>query len=108
MALAVMSWDLPSSPERMAAYAEQSRSNWIPSVLRQPGVKEFRAYRNPTLTTPEVVIHIEFDSMNSLVQYRASDDYSRIIRELRAAGATNISAETWDASPIVPETLRPG
>ncbi len=108
MALAVMSWDMPLSAEQMKAYGEQAQSNWIPTVLKQPGVKEFRAYRNPTHTTPEVLLHTEFDSMNSLMQYLASDDYSRIMSELRATGVTNISVEIWDASPIVPEPLRPG
>ena len=108
MALVVSSWDLPSSAEQLKAYGEQAQSNWIPTVLKQPGVKEFRGYRNPTHTTPQVVSHTEFDSMNSLMQYLASDDFSRLMGELRATGVTNISAEIWDASPILPEPLRPG
>jgi hypothetical protein len=108
MALAVLSWDLPLSAEQMKAYGEKAQSDWIPTVLKQPGVKEYRAYRSPTHTTPEVVSQTEFDSMNSLMQFLASDDYSRIMRELRATGVTNISAEIWDASPIAPEPLRPG
>jgi hypothetical protein len=92
MALAVLSWDLPLSAEQMKAYGEKAQSDWIPTVLKQPGVKEYRAYRSPTHTTPEVVSQTEFDSMNSLMH----------------TGVTNISAEIWDASPIAPEPLRPG
>ena len=107
MALQILSWDIPLSEEQLKLYGEKAKAEWIPTVLKQPGVKEFRAYRNPSLTSPQVVIHTEFDSMNSLTRFFASDDYSMIIGSLRATGVTNISAETWDASPIVPEPLRP-
>jgi len=76
-------------------------------VLKQPGVKEFRAYRNPYRTTPHVMIHTEFDSMASWLKFAQSDDYATIISGVRSAGCTNIAAEPWDASPVVPEAIRP-
>lgn len=107
MALHMLSWDLPSSEAQMNAYNEKARTDWIPTFLKQPGVKEFRGYRNPALTSPQVAVHMEFDSMHSLMQYLASDDYSNFMRDLRDSGSTNISAETWDGSPLVPKPLRP-
>lgn len=76
-------------------------------MLKQPGVTEFRAYRNPTLTSPQVMAHIEFDGMDALMQFLVSDDYGMIMGDLRATGATNISVDIWDGSPVVPEPLRP-
>ena len=106
MALAVMSWDLPPA-EQLETYREKAHNTWIPSILKQPGVKEFRAYRNPTRTTPQAVVHTEFDCLASWVKWVESEDYAAILSGLRATGCTNLSAEVWDGSPIVPEPLKP-
>ena len=107
MALQVMSWDLPVALERPKAYGEKTKTDWIPTILKQPGVQEFRGYRNPNMVSSEVIIHIKFDSMSSLIQYLASEDVHRILADLKASGATNLATEIWDASPIVPDQLRP-
>ena len=106
MALSIMMWDLPSE-ERIENYNQQARTVWIPSLLKQPGVKEFRAYRNPYHTAPQIMIHIEWDSLASWLKYVESEDYAAIVSGLRAAGCTEIEAEIWGASPVVPEPLRP-
>ena len=106
MALIVLSWALPPQ-EQIDTYTEKARTVWIPAVLKQPGLKEFRAYRNPYQTTPQVVIHTEFDSLASCVKYLESEDYTTVLSGLRAVGCTNITAEMWGASPVVPEPLKP-
>ena len=106
MALSILSWDLPPA-EQIETYNEKARTVWIPTVLKQPGVKEFRAYRNPYHTTPQVVVHTEFDSLASWLKFVESEDYATIMADLRAVGSTNLSAEVWDTSPIVPEPLKP-
>lgn len=106
MALSTMTWDLPPE-ERIENYNQKARTVWIPSVLKQPGVKEFRAYRNPYRTTPQIMIHIEWDSLVSWLKYLESEDYAAIVSGLRAAGCTKIAAEIWGASPVVPEPIRP-
>jgi len=106
MALGILNWDLPP-PEQMGAYLEKARTKWIPTVLKQPGVKQFCAYRNPFKTTPEVVIHTEFDSLASWLKWIESEDYSVIVADIRAAGCTNLSAQILDASPVVPEPIKP-
>lgn len=105
MALGILAWDLPPA-EKMKAYEEHTRT-WIALVLKQPGVKEFRAYRNPFATTPNVVTHTEFDSMASWLAFVGSEDYRHIVADLRALGCTNIVSEVWDTSPLVPEPLKP-
>jgi len=105
MALGVLAWDLPPA-ERMEAYNKMT-AEWTAAVLKQPGVKEFRAYRNPYGTTPQVATHVEFDSLESWLKFIRSEDYASIADSLRAVGCTNLSAEVWDASPVIPEPLRP-
>lgn len=106
MALGILGWDLPPA-EQIETYNEKARTAWIPSVLKAPGVKEFRAYRNPLHTTPQVVVHVELDSLASWLKWIESEDYATIVADLRAVGCTNISAQVWGASPIVPEPLKP-
>jgi hypothetical protein len=36
-----------------------------------------------------------------------SEDYAAIVAGLHALGCTNLVAEVWDASPLVPEPLKP-
>ena len=105
MALGILSWDLPPA-DKLEAYTEATKT-WIGLVLRQPGVKEFRAYRNPLGVTPQVITHAEWDSMASWLKFTQSDDYAFIVADIRAKGCTNLAAEVWDASPVVPEPLKP-
>ncbi len=105
MALGTLSWDLPSA-EKMEAYNELTRK-WIGLVLQQPGVKEFRAYRNPLRTTPQIMTHVEFDSMASWLAFVQSENYATILADLRELGCGNIVAGVWDTSPVAPEPLRP-
>jgi len=106
MALSILSYDLPS-PEQIETYNEKARTKWIPIVLKQPGVKEFRAYRNPYRTMPQVATHTEFDSLASWLKFVESEDFAAIMAGLRAAGCTNLSTEVWDTSPVAPEPLKP-
>lgn len=106
MALTIMSWDLPPA-DQIETYLEKSRTVWIPALLNQQGVKEFRAYRNPYNLSPQVMIHVEFDAMTSWLKYIQSDTYSSTMEDLRALGCTNQTLEVWDSSPIVPEPMRP-
>ena len=105
MALGILAWDLPPA-EKTNEYLQTTRK-WIATVLKQPGVKEFRAYRNPLRVTPQIITFTEFDSMDSWLAFIQSDDYTGIVTDLRALGCTNISAEVWDVSPVVPEPLKP-
>jgi heme-degrading monooxygenase HmoA len=107
MALGVMTWKLPAAGPS-DQYAERSRNSWIPATLSQPGVKEFRAYRIPGEGFLKVRVETEFTSLEHARQWLNSSDYARIKAELADHGATEIAEETWDASPILPEPLRPG
>jgi heme-degrading monooxygenase HmoA len=106
MALSILSWDLPPA-DKIETYVKKAGTSWIPTILKQPGVKEFRAYRNPYHTSPQVVVHTEFDSMASWLKYVESEDYASFVADMKAVGCTNLSVEVWDASPVVPEPLKP-
>lgn len=107
MALGVMTWKLPAmgSSEQ---YAERAKNAWIPTVLSQPGVKEFRGYRTQGEDFLVVRTETEFTSLELAQAWMNSADYARIRAELVEHGATEIVAETWDASPLIPDPLRPG
>jgi hypothetical protein len=106
MILAMVTWDLPSG-ERLAIYNEKAQTEWLRSMCQQPGVKEVRAYRNPHHTTPQVMVHIEFDRLASWQTYLASESYGGLMFDLRAVGCTNIALQVWDASPLLPEHMTP-
>jgi hypothetical protein len=106
MALVVFTCDLPSG-ERVAVYNETVRTAWLQSVLQQPGVTAVRGYRNPHHTTPQVMVHLEFDSLASCQRFLASERYGELVFELRALGCTNMVLHVWDASPLVPEPVTP-
>lgn len=106
MAMAILTWDLPPQ-ERMAVYAEKARTEWIPAVVQQPGVKEFRGMRNAFHTKPHVMTIVEYDSLASVLNFIASEEYARVMEGLRAVGCTHITVQIWDVSPITPEPIRP-
>jgi len=106
MALVIYTWDLPPG-ERLAIYQEKVRTEWLPSVLQQPGVTQVRAYRNPHHTTPQVMVHLEWDSLTAWQAYLASESYAELMFDLRAVGCTHLAVHVWDASSLVPEPVTP-
>jgi len=68
---------------------------------------EFRAYRNPLGTTPQVMSHVEFGDMQSLEGYLQSGAYSQVISGLNGVGCKNVAAQVWDVSPVAPQPLKP-
>ena len=48
---------------------------------------------------------IEFESLQAWENYIESQDYIRIMRELRILGCTNFNAQVWTPSRYFPESL---
>ena len=69
MPLLVHTWDLPFTKADMEWYQDRG-GEWVPMVLRQPGVIEFRAYRNPTGSSPQVK-----GAINSTLSFVKSSTY---------------------------------
>lgn len=112
MALITLNWDLPPKEKTeayrtMVFFTDEKSTAWIPRMLKQPGVKELRAYRNPFSTTPQVLVLYELDNMTSCLKFIESGDYATFMSELREVGCTNISVQIWRTSPMVPEPLKP-
>jgi quinol monooxygenase YgiN len=106
MALGIMRWNLPSTGGS-DAYMKQAKEQWVPTVLRQAGVTEFRAYRQPEEDQIHVMVETEFDSFEHLQAWMDSADYDRLKSELAQFGATGITDQAWDASPVIPDPIRP-
>jgi len=106
MALYISSWDIPTDEALIKKYREKSKG-WAALVLGQPGVKEFRAYRDPLKNSPSVMIQVEFDNLESLIKYVKSEAYNRVTIEMINLGCSGFVNEMWGASPLMPEPLRP-
>ena len=106
MAMLVISWDLPPMTN-IQEYSELSRAKWIPLLLRQSGIKEFRAYRDRYGMSPEVMVEVEFESLIAADGWLGSAEWSSMIAEMRALGCKNFDAVVWDGSPLVSEPLHP-
>ncbi|MFW6195535.1 MAG: antibiotic biosynthesis monooxygenase family protein [Chloroflexota bacterium] len=105
MALLSVTYDLPSggpSPD----YAERV-GKMLQDMLKQPGLKEFRGYRNPLKVSPHVLTQSEWEDLESITAYLKTDVYDRIMQEMSALGCANIAISIWDASPVTPEPIRP-
>lgn len=106
MVLYFIEWDLPDQKPNLTIYANKAKNDWLPMTLGHPGVREIRNYRNPLEVTPQVGISIEFESLEAWHTFIGSQDYSRIMRELRILGCRNFTAQLWAPSRYFPESLR--
>ncbi len=107
MILYFIQWDLPDQKANLTIYTNKAKNDWLPATLAHPGVQEIRNYRNPQEVTPQVGISIEFESLDAWRSYLESQDYIRIMRELRILGCRNFTAQLWSPSKYFPDVLRP-
>ena len=107
MVLYFIQWDLPDQKANLTIYANKAKNDWLPLTLSHKGVREIRNFRNPLEVTPQVAISIEFESIDNWRSYLDSQDYTRIMRELRILGCHNFTARLWAPSKYFPETLTP-
>ena len=105
MAMVIMTYDLPTE-DQIGAYNAWAKEV-IPAILGQPGLREFRAYRNPFLVTPEVMTCLGFDSLTSCLKYVESEFYATNAAKTKALGCRNFSVQLWATSPFTPEPLKP-
>jgi quinol monooxygenase YgiN len=105
MALIIATFDLPPR-EKMDAFREKGRE-WVDTVLKMPGIKEFRAYRNIYYTSPHVMLHEDFDSLESCLKFIKSKEYYAHIADIRALGVTNLSVQMWEVAPDYTVPLKP-
>lgn len=99
-------WDLPDQKANLTIYSNKAKNDWLPMTLAHYGVREIRNLRNPLEVSPQVAIQIEFESLDAWRDYVESQDYIRIMRELRILGCRNFIAQVWAPSRYFPESLR--
>ena len=104
MALAIYTFDLPLPTGSLRDY-ERAGQERILRLLDQPGVREFRAYRHPFGIAPQVMVHIEFESLAAIENWHASAAYHEVLSDLLREGCRNILIDVWDNSPVVPTPL---
>jgi hypothetical protein len=108
MVIYSMSWDLPAEPEKLRVYTNLARNDWIPTTLNFEGTVEVATYRNPLQNTPQVLVVIGFTDLPAWQRYIASDEYERIMRDLRILGCSGIMTRVWMPSRLTPDPIRSG
>jgi heme-degrading monooxygenase HmoA len=77
----------------------------IDTLLKAPGLVEFRANRN-VLGSPQVRLTIIWRTLADWAKFDESAERWALDSELLNF-ATNVRIEIWGPSPVVPEPLRP-
>ena len=103
MVLYVQKYDI--EPGKGEAYLEWAKQA-IPQILAVPGLVEFRGYR-PQTGSSQIAVTYEFKDMAAWAEWQSSETMQRLLQEIRAF-TTNLTAELWGPSPVVPEPIRPG
>jgi antibiotic biosynthesis monooxygenase (ABM) superfamily enzyme len=101
--LYIMKYDI--RPDQAGAYARWASESAIPRIMAIPGLVEFRGYR-PVTGRQQIAANYEFTDMAAWAAWIAHPDYQKLMAEFRSF-ATNVTAEVWGPSPVVPEPLRP-
>ena len=103
MVLLILKYDV--RPEKADAFFKWAKESAIPRILAVPGLVEFRSYR-PVTGSHQIASTYEFADMAVCAAWLANADYQAIMEEFRPL-TTNINAEIWGPSPVVPDPLRP-
>jgi len=87
------------------AYLQWAKKT-IGAILQQPGIIEFRAYRN-VMISPEVRSTSVWQTLADWASFAESATWQELLQEMRTF-TTGIRVEIWGPSPVVPEPLHPG
>jgi len=100
-----LSYDLLPNVD-MNAYKEWVKKT-VETMVKQPGVMEFRAHRNAfLLTTPQIRACTVWRSMEDWAKFEQGEVWHSIAAGFRGFG-TNFKVELWGPSPLVAEPVRP-
>ena len=69
---------------------------------------EVATYRNPLQNSPQVLVVTGFTDLPAWQRYITSDEYERIMRDLRILGCAGIMTRVWMPSRLTPEPSRSG
>jgi len=98
-----MTYDLLPGVDLKAYSAWAKRT--VETMIKQPGVVEFRANRN-VLGNPQVRVSVTWKSLVDWGRFAESDAWRSLEAELHGF-ATNVKVELWGPSPILAEPVRP-
>lgn len=104
MSIIVMTWQNPPAQDQ-AKIANERASSWREIVLRQKGLVEYNAFSGRSLGKDMAVDG--FRSSEDASAFLGSNDFAKILSEMRDLGVTDIEVNLWDQHPDVPKALRP-
>lgn len=99
-----VSWDLLPNIDQKA-YGELATKT-VASILKAPGLVEFRAHRN-ILGTPQVRSTSVWQTLADWANYSDSDEWRTLEAGFRSF-VSDMRVEIWGPSPVLPEPVRPG
>ncbi len=89
--------------EKLENYTKFSKEESIPHWLSVPGMKEFRAYREPG--SYKVLVEMEFESMEAWGKAFDNPKTKEVSNKF-ATYTHDLKWNLWDKSPMVPESLK--
>jgi heme-degrading monooxygenase HmoA len=89
-------------PHAWEAYAKKATA----AILRAPGIVEFRAHR-AIVGSPQVLTTTVWKTVADWGAFAQGAEWQALEAEMRTF-VTNVRAELWGPSPVMPEPLRPG
>jgi hypothetical protein len=89
--------------EKLEGYTKFAKDESIPHWLSVPGMKEFRAYREPG--SLKVLVEMEFESMEAWGKAFDSQKTKEVSNKF-ASFTHDLKWNLWDKSPMVPEPLK--
>jgi heme-degrading monooxygenase HmoA len=98
-----MTYDLLPNldPKTWEAFAKKA----IATILKAPGIVEFRAYRN-LMGTPQILTTSVWNTAADWANFGQSAEWSALERDMRTR-VTGLRVELWGPSPVVPKPLHP-
>ncbi len=92
-------------PEKMEDFIAWAKDTAIPRILDIPGLVEFSSYRTIT-GSHQIATLYTFSDAAAVAAWVAHPDFEKLVADLRSY-ATNVTAELWGPSPVVPAPLHP-
>jgi hypothetical protein len=106
MALITVSYDLPTDPAQLQAYAAWAGMAG-PRITAAPGMVWWQPFRTAQATSPQVISVLFMDSLAAAQRWEASADFAALLDEMQELGCTSIVVQVFDESPLIPEPQRP-
>ena len=103
----VIQWDLPDQKANLTIYANKAKNDWLPTTLGHTGRDRDSQLPKSAGSNAARRYYIDFETLDNWRDFIDSQDYIRIMRELRILGCNNFTVNVWAPSKYFPESMKP-